>query len=144
MGTDDGPLVVDEQRIEVSDGQLSNPGSWVYVWLRRGPSTEVVYVGATGLPPTVRTWLHLNHDEPAVGRVRSQHPEALAGDLTVHAFRLRSSIDRPAVKHAVLSLLDGDAGPYESLDHPVLDAAHEIIARLPVHRRPHRSPDLGP
>jgi hypothetical protein len=53
------------------DGELVEDGSWVYVWLRPADERRVVYVGGTGLAPATRAWLHLHHDDPEIGRIRS-------------------------------------------------------------------------
>ena len=90
--------------LSVHDGELAASGSWVYVWLR--PDTrEVLYVGSTGLPPVARTWLHLHHEDPDVGRVRAQHPEVLSGEVAVYAWSLRADLDRHEVKDALRGLL---------------------------------------
>src|SRR4051812_44484179 len=36
----------------------------------------VVYVGATGLHPAARAWLHLHDPDPEVGRAAALHPDA--------------------------------------------------------------------
>lgn len=54
--------------LRVAASDFVDAGSWVYVeW-----STDdrgVVYVGATGQPPALRTWLHLHDPDPNIGRV---------------------------------------------------------------------------
>ncbi|MDP9847840.1 hypothetical protein [Streptosporangium lutulentum] len=86
--------------LRIRDGDLADSGSWVYVWTLEG---QVIYVGTTGLPPEVRTWLHLHDPDPDVGRVRARHPEI--GSLDVIAFRLPESVPRPRVKIAVIDRL---------------------------------------
>ncbi|MHC4959396.1 MAG: hypothetical protein ACYTGN_13595 [Planctomycetota bacterium] len=121
----DEPLVT-EKTVRVRDGEIAGHISWVYVWMRP-QSGEVVYVGSTTLPPGARTWLHLHHHDPALGRIRAECPEALRGDITVRAFRLADGLDRKAVKAALVAVLDGaDA----AADEPTLRAAHAIAARL--------------
>lgn len=65
-----------ERSIGVIDGQLVGDESWVYVWLK---DREILYVGATRLPLGARTWLHLTDDDPAIGKIRAHHPEAMKG-----------------------------------------------------------------
>ncbi len=42
--------------LRVRAGELFDAGSWLYAWFRQ-TDRRVVYVGGTGLPPAVRTWL---------------------------------------------------------------------------------------
>ncbi|GIN03813.1 hypothetical protein [Planomonospora venezuelensis] len=86
--------------LHVRAGELAGSGSWVYLWLL-GP--RVIYVGTTGLPPEVRTWLHLHDPDPAVGRLRARHPGIAADDLDVLAFRLPDGTDRPRAKAAAVA-----------------------------------------
>ncbi|MCP4305596.1 MAG: hypothetical protein GY788_12095, partial [bacterium] len=104
----DGPPIIEEQTFEVRDGELVGSESWVYVWRRPAATGEVVYVGATGLPPPARFWLHLHHDDPRLGRVRAEHPEALAGEVMVSAFRLHPSLEGRFVKGAEVALLEDE------------------------------------
>jgi len=47
--------------VRVRDGELQ-AGNWVYAWIdKAGP---VVYVGATGLDPRTRVWLHVHDPDP--------------------------------------------------------------------------------
>jgi hypothetical protein len=92
--------------LRIRDGIIADAGSWVYVWLRPGAEKPVIYVGVTGLPPAVRTWLHLHHPDPEVGRVRGRWPDALAQSLDVLTFRLSDSAGRGDAKAAVIAGLD--------------------------------------
>ncbi len=123
----DNPIVT-EKTVRVRDGEIAGDISWVYAWVRP-VSGEVVYVGATALPPGARTWLHLHHDNPAFGRIRAEHPEALEGDITVRAFRLADGLDRQRVKQALLELLAGDTTAADT-HGPAHVAAEAIAARL--------------
>ena len=68
------------QVLRVRGGELAGTGSWVYVWLRAGERDHpVVYVGGTGLPPAVRTWLHLHDSDPDVGRLAARYPAGPGG-----------------------------------------------------------------
>ena len=117
-------FITDERVVRVRDGELGADASWVYVWV--GPGGEVVYVGATSLPPAARTWLHLHHEDPSIGRVRAGHPEALDGEVVVRAFRLAPGLDRQEVKRALMRLRAG--GPAQHSDADAAAAA--ILARL--------------
>jgi hypothetical protein len=85
----------------IREGIITDTGSWVYVWLRPGLPAPVVYVGVTGLSPAVRTWLHLNHPEPEVGRIRARRPDSGTADFDVIAFRLPEGVSRGDAKVAV-------------------------------------------
>jgi hypothetical protein len=80
------------------------------------------------LPPAARAWLHLHHDDPGIGRVRTEHPEALSGDITIRAFRLRSALERKRVKQAVVALLNDEQ--LDDVDDDTSAAASAIVARL--------------
>lgn len=94
--------------VRIRDGELVEDGSWVYVWLRQAEQQPVIYVGGTGLPPVVRAWLHLHHDDPEIGRIASAYPAA-GGDigemLDVYAFRIPDGVPRRAVRDAVIRRL---------------------------------------
>lgn len=131
MSEDGEALILEQQSVEIRDGELTDQCSWVYVWTRPGEPSGIVYVGATTLPPVVRTWLHLHHDNPNIGRVRVNRPDALSGDLIVHAFRLHPSCDRHAVKDVVIRLLDTDEPDLvRGDDRRVRQAALVIASRV--------------
>ncbi|TDE12985.1 hypothetical protein [Jiangella asiatica] len=92
--------------LQVRDGELVGVGSWVYVWLRPGPDQPVIYVGSTGVPPVVRTWLHLHDADPDVGRVAARYPAAAHEPMDVLAFPVPRHLERAAVKAALVDLLD--------------------------------------
>jgi hypothetical protein len=92
--------------LRVRDGEVADAGSWVYAWVG---DSGVVYVGATGLPPTTRTWLHLHDEDPNVGRLRARYPDSAREELDVLALRLPEGVDRQEVKHAVVTRL-GERG----------------------------------
>jgi hypothetical protein len=98
------------------------------VWLRPDEAGDVVYVGATGLPPAARVWLHLHHDDPRVGRVRAEHPEALSGGITIRAFRLHPALERKLVKQVVVALLNEEQ--LDDVDDDTSAVASAIVARL--------------
>ncbi len=124
------PAIVREDRIPVRDGQLVEGPSWVYVWSRCESPFTPLYVGATGLPPVERTRLHLENADPAIGRVRAQAPDALIGDVVVHAYQLAAGLDRQAVKRALRAQLGGTPTDGPDPQPGAVAAAQEIVGRL--------------
>lgn len=116
-----------EQRFPVDTGTFDDEGSWVYVWRRR--DGEVAYVGATGMPPKVRAWLHLHHDDPEVGRIRAHHPALATERVEVLAFEIAGPIHRQAVRSALAAILAVQE-PDPSLPRDAVEAAVAIAARL--------------
>jgi hypothetical protein len=92
--------------LRVRAGELETGTQWVYAWLARD---GVVYVGATALHPETRTWLHLHHDDPEIGRMRARFGELAAEDLDVVALELAEGVDRQQVRHGAVALL-GERG----------------------------------
>jgi RimJ/RimL family protein N-acetyltransferase len=88
--------------LSVRDGEIEGAGSWVYAWLAR---EGVVYVGATGLHPATRTWLHLHDPDPNVGRVLARYPGATSDDLEVVALRVPDGADRQEVRRSATAVL---------------------------------------
>src|SRR5690349_16170793 len=89
--------------LRVRGGELVDAGSWVYVWVKAGRQPRpVVYVGATGLPPAVRTWLHLHDSDPDVGRVAARYRDLAREDLDVLAFAVPDGLSRQLVKAALV------------------------------------------
>jgi hypothetical protein len=82
--------------LRVRGGELVEQGSWVYVWI--GPDDAVVYVGATGLDPSTRVWLHLHDDDPDVGRMRAQFEQLAETRLAVLAMRVPGAVPRAEVR----------------------------------------------
>ncbi|TWP36072.1 hypothetical protein [Leekyejoonella antrihumi] len=128
--------------IEVRDGTIDMSESWVYVWRSRSqPGSPIVYVGSTGMPPVLRTWLHLNHEDPDVGRVGQGYPDINEESLTVLAFRLDNDVDRQTVKHALIAALARDGrlgqtyiGPRSEdvrMERKEAAVTGEILAALP-------------
>jgi hypothetical protein len=89
-------------QLRVRAGELESGGQWVYAWLARD---GVVYVGATALHPETRTWLHLHHDDPEIGRMRARFPEFGGEELDVLALGLAEGVDRQRVRHGAVALL---------------------------------------
>ncbi|MBA2384140.1 MAG: hypothetical protein H0V68_05690 [Actinobacteria bacterium] len=92
--------------LRVREGEIADAGSWVYAWIG---ASGVVYVGATGLHPATRTWLHLHDVDPDVGRLLARFPEVAREELDVLALRLPEDADRQEVRHAVVTRL-GERG----------------------------------
>lgn len=115
-----------EVRIDLIDGEFADEMSWIYVWMR-ADTGAIFYVGATPLPPAVRTWLHLHDEDPDIGRVRAQRPDALQGEVIVRAFELGPGFDRQEVKRALIRLMKGETG-----QGPAFELAGVILDRLRV------------
>lgn len=88
--------------LRVRAGELESRGQWVYAWLARD---GVVYVGATALHPETRTWLHLHHHDPEIGRMRARFPALEVEELDVVAIELPDGVDRQQVRHGAVALL---------------------------------------
>lgn len=108
-------VVEGNQVWHVRDGELlgDRPDSWVYVWrLPDGadPRANVLYVGTTGMPPALRTWLHLHAKDKELGRVAKRFPKITTTEAAdVYAFPVPAGLSRPVVKHALVHAL-ADAG----------------------------------
>ena len=66
----------------------------------------MIYVGATGLPPAVRAWLHLHDPDPGVGRVRAaltRLGSQLPASVEVIAFAVPTGVERSQVRDALAS-----------------------------------------
>lgn len=94
--------------LHVRDGELEDSSSWVYVWLRSRAPREIVFVGATSLPPAARVWLHLHDKDPEIGRIASRYPAAggdLREPLDIVAFPVPEGVHRRAVRDALIAKL---------------------------------------
>ena len=89
----------------VRDGEIADARSWVYAWLRVGGDQRVVYVGATGLPPGTRAWLHLHDPNPDIGRIAARYPAAGDEPLDVVAVRIPDGASRQEVKSLLTARL---------------------------------------
>jgi hypothetical protein len=128
--------------LRVRNGELADAGSWVYAWVG---DTGVVYVGATGLAPATRTWLHLHDEDPNVGRLKARYPDSATEELDVIALRLPDGVDRQEVKHAVVTRL-GERGLLSErhvCDPPAAvgpsAAADRLVDAVAEHLRPESS-----
>ncbi|MET9067803.1 hypothetical protein [Streptosporangium sandarakinum] len=125
--------------LRVRGGELADAGSWVYVWVRAGSQQKpVIYVGGTGLPPTVRIWLHLHNSDPEVGRLAARYSELAHDDLDVLVFAVPGHLARRRVKDAVVQLLHrqgllaeqyvGDPPAAQPIAEDVVEVAERIVA----------------
>lgn len=94
----------------VRDGELvgDRPDSWVYVWRlpdSPDPRANILYIGTTGMPPALRTWLHLNAKDKEVARVRKRFPRISTEAADIYAFPVPPGMSRPEVKHALVHAL---------------------------------------
>jgi hypothetical protein len=89
----------------VRDGEIAEGGSWVYAWLRVGGDRRVVYVGASGLQPETRTWLHLHDPDPEIGRIAARYPAAGEEALDVVAVRVPEGVSRQETKSVLTARL---------------------------------------
>lgn len=109
--------------ITVREGRVQPSGSWLYVWIDID-SAEVAYVGATGYDPELRAHLHLESEEPRLGRVRATVHRYAERDFDVLAFALPEGVDRATAKGVLeVRLAGGDVK--EPLDD-VVSAIDEI------------------
>lgn len=126
--------------LNIRDGEIVNVGSWVYAWLLVSGDRPVVYVGATGLHPAVRAWLHLHHEDPEVGRVIARFPAAATDPLDMLALRLPDHLSRPDTKAALIAVLAEDqllsdhyvGDPPAPITAPAecVDVARLLVARI--------------
>lgn len=93
--------------LHLRDGEIADAGSWIYAWLHADGDRRVVYVGATGLQPEVRAWLHLNDSNPDVGRTAARYPAFANEPLDVFAVRLPDGVSRHEAKLALTVQLAG-------------------------------------
>lgn len=108
-------------------------GSWLYVWIDVDTGA-IAYVGGTGFAPELRAYLHVESDDPQLGRVRATVPHYDERDFDVLAFELPDGIDRQAAKQALIARLveaGEDAGGSGSATdlHEVTDPILQEIDR---------------
>jgi hypothetical protein len=93
--------------LRVRGGELTDEGNWVYVWIDQ--TGLVVYVGATGLDPHTRVWLHLHDPDPEVGRMAARFGRLAESELDVLAMSVPGGVSRADVRDA-LGVLLADEG----------------------------------
>jgi hypothetical protein len=134
VGAEDNEFVV----LNVRDGELAGE-NWVYTWI--DPDGEVVYVGATGLDPRTRVWLHLHDQDPEIGRMRSRFARLATTPLDVLAMRVPDEVSRADVRDVLGARLAGegllaDQAITDHLQLPLdppseaLELAERYVARL--------------
>ena len=137
------PLNADEDLVvlHVHAGEITDAGSWVYAWLRGTGDRRAVYVGATGLQPGTRVWLHLHDPDPDIGRVAALYPAALHEPLEVVAVRAPEGVPRSEAKALAIARLAeaGFLSEHYAGDPPLTDlpavasAAASQVERLVAH-----------
>ena len=124
--------------VGVRDGELDEE-NWVYTWI--DSDGAVVYVGATGLDPRTRVWLHLHDPGPAVGRMSARFERLVDAQLEVLAMRVPDELSRAEVRDVVGERLseEGLLGEDAITDHlqlvleatpEGLEVADRYVARL--------------
>jgi hypothetical protein len=125
--------------MRVRDGELTDAENWVYVWIDQ--AGLVVYVGATGLDPHTRVWLHLHDPDPEVGRMAARFERLSESELDVLAMSVPDAVSRADVRDALgVRLADegllADDAITDHLQLPLdsaaetLELADRFVARL--------------
>ena len=116
--------------LHVRGGEIAEAGSWVYAWLRVDGDRRVVYVGATGLPAEVRTWLHLHDPDPDVGRLIARYPVVGTQPLDVIAVEIPDGESRQNAKALLAAALakEGFLSKNYIGDDPGAATVHESTA----------------
>jgi hypothetical protein len=135
--------------LRVRDGELTDPGNWVYAWLDQ--AGLVVYVGATGLDPRTRVWLHLHDADPDTGRMAARFERLSETQLDVLAMSVPEPVARADVRDALgVRLADegllADDAITDHLQLP-LDSSAEIVEladRFVARLRSYLEPDQPP
>ena len=134
MSSVEGEFVV----VPVRDGEVGEE-NWVYAWI--DAHGKVVYVGATGLDPRMRVWLHLHDPDPDVGRMAARFERVAELPLDVLAMRVPDSLSRADVRDVLGARLreEGLLGADAITDHlqlalepavEALELAERYVARL--------------
>ena len=117
--------------LPVRGGDLAEAVNWVYAWLERSADFAVVYVGATGLAPATRMWLHLHDADPDVGRMAARFERLADVKLDVLAMRVPDELSRADVRDVVGVRLEeeGLLAPDAIVDHlqPLVDPPPECV-----------------
>jgi hypothetical protein len=124
--------------VSVRDGELDEE-NWVYTWI--DADGAVVYVGATGLDPRTRVWLHLHDPDPDVGRMSASFERLADTQLEVLAMRVPGELSRAEVRDVLGERLreEGLLGEDAITDHlqlvlqatpEALEVADRYVARL--------------
>jgi hypothetical protein len=124
--------------VNVRDGELDEE-NWVYTWI--DADGAVVYVGATGLDPRMRVWLHLHDPDPDVGRMSARFERLADTQLEVLAMHVPGELSRAEVRDVLGERLreEGLLGDDAITDHlqlvlqatpEALEVADRYVARL--------------
>lgn len=116
--------------VTVREGRVRSSGSWLYVWIDTD-SGAIAYVGATGYDPELRAHLHLESEEPSIGRVRATVDRYAERDFDVLAFALPGGVDRAAAKGVLeVRLAGGDVKePLDDVVRSEIDAIARAVER---------------
>jgi hypothetical protein len=136
--------------VRVCDGELQ-AGNWVYAWIDE--AGLVVYVGATGLDPRTRVWLHLHDPDPDVGRMAARFGRLSATQLDVLALTVPEEMSRADVRDALGARLadEGLLAEDAITDHlqlplyssaETVEVAERFVARLRSYLEPAEAPLL--
>jgi hypothetical protein len=123
----------------------------VYAWIDE--AGLVVYVGATGLDPRTRVWLHLHDPDPDVGRMAARFGRLSATQLDVLALTVPEEMSRADVRDALGARLadEGLLAEDAITDHlqlplyssaETVEVAERFVARLRSYLEPAEAPLL--
>jgi hypothetical protein len=132
--------------VQVRDGDFQDAGSWVYAWIDE--DGLVVCVGATGLDPRTRVWLHLHDGDPDVGRMAARFERLPTSRLEILAMRVPGEVSRADVRDALGERLaeEGLLADDAITDHlqlplgstaEAVELAERFVARLRTHLERH-------
>jgi hypothetical protein len=127
--------------VRVREAELDEE-NWVYTWI--DADGAVVYVGATGLDPRTRVWLHLHDPDPELGRMSARFERLGDVPLEVLAMRVPDELSRAEVRDVLGERLrdEGLLGEDAITDHlqlvleatpEALEVAERYVARLRVY-----------
>jgi hypothetical protein len=137
--------------LPVRAGELADAGNWVYAWVDQ--AGLVVYVGATGLRPHTRVWLHLHDADPDIGRMAARFGRLAETELDVLAMSVPAEVSRADVRDALgVRLADegllADDAITDHLQLPLdpsaetMELAERFVARLRSYLAPSEPPLL--
>jgi hypothetical protein len=137
--------------LRVRNGELTDSGTWVYAWIDQ--AGLVVYVGATGLDPRTRVWLHLHDADPDTGRMAARFERLSETQLDVLAMQVPGELARAEVRDLLGARLadEGLLAEDAITDHlqlpldsgpETLELAERFVARLRSYLEPDEPPLL--
>src|SRR5262245_46752491 len=124
--------------VGVRDGEVDEE-NWVYTWM--DADGAIVYVGATGLDPRTRVWLHLHDPDPEVGRMSARFERLRETPFEILAMRVPEARSGAEVRDVLGERLreEGMLGEDAITDHlqlvleatpEALEVADRYVARL--------------